>query len=208
MYSPSSLTLRAGSEIRETGGQLVGVAKVCDHPKYNPSNNWDYDFSVLKLETPLTLSSTVQTIAIQPEGEEVPTGVLGRVSGWGKLDFTATSLPWHLQTVEVPKSDDVKCAEAYAGYNITSRMTCYAYDEGGKSPCQVNHNLVILLSIHYNNRWQADSGGPVVANGKLTGVVSWSIRCADPKYPAVFCKISNSEIADHIKQCLKDFRSL
>lgn len=141
LYSPESLTLRGETEIRQSYGQLVGVAKVCDHPKYNPSNNWDYDFSVLKLKEPLTLSSGVQTIELQPEGEEVETGVFGTVSGWGKLDFTATSLPWHLQVVDVPKFDDLKCAEAYEGFNITSRMTCYGFNEGGKGPCQVNYKF-------------------------------------------------------------------
>ena len=36
-----------------------------------------------------------------------------------------------------------------------------------------------------------DSGGPVVCNGALTGVVSWGYDCAEPGYPGIYSSVAN-----------------
>jgi trypsin len=43
-----------------------------------------------------------------------------------------------------------------------------------------------------------DSGGPLAQNGTLIGVVSFTIHCADPKYPTVFGKVS--AVRDWLKE--------
>lgn len=137
VYSSRQLAVRAGTSIRGTGGQVAQVAEVCSHPKYNPSNSWDYDISVLKLSKSLELGSSVQTIQLVPQEEEVETGTLGTVSGWGRTSTSSPILPKILQAVDIPKVDDEECAAIYYPRNITSRMICYGY-EGGKGSCSVN----------------------------------------------------------------------
>lgn len=43
-----------------------------------------------------------------------------------------------------------------------------------------------------------DSGGPVVQDGQLVGLVSWSVGCARQGYPGVNTKIADPEIRKFI----------
>ena len=66
-----------------------------------------------------------------------------------------------------------ECNSAYADYDgITENMICAAVPGGGKVSCR------------------GDSGGPLVVGGKLAGIVSWGIGCADARYPGVYSNIA------------------
>ncbi|XP_062984501.1 serine protease 1-like [Elgaria multicarinata webbii] len=83
-----------------------------------------------------------------------------------------TNHPDVLQCLNAPILTDAEREAAYAG-QITPRMICVGFLEGGKGSCQ------------------GDSGGPVVCNGELQGVVSWGIGCALPGYPGVYTRVCN-----------------
>ena len=44
---------------------------------------------------------------------------------------------------------------------------------------------------------QGDSGGPVVCNSELQGVVSWGFGCAEKNHPGVYAKIKNQYVSQN-----------
>uniref|UniRef100_A0A8C6Y641 Peptidase S1 domain-containing protein n=1 Tax=Naja naja TaxID=35670 RepID=A0A8C6Y641_NAJNA len=99
------------------------------------------------------------------------TGAKCLVSGWGNTLSSGTHFPDLLQCLSIPVLSQSQCNKAYPG-KITNNMFCAGYMEGGKDSCQV------------------DSGGPVVCNGELQGVVSWG-GCALEGKPGVYVKVCN-----------------
>lgn len=65
-----------------SGGTLYKVSAITIHPNYNPSTIAN-DIAVLKLSTPLTLSSNVAIIAYATTTPSVSDGQIVNVAGWG-----------------------------------------------------------------------------------------------------------------------------
>lgn len=84
-------------------------------------------------------------------------------------------MPAHMYTVKLPIVNQEKCVTAYEDYNtsVTTNMICAGlFETGGVGSC--DH----------------DTGGPLVVDGILVGITSWSYGCARPKFPSVFTKVS------------------
>uniref|UniRef100_A0A182MAL4 trypsin n=1 Tax=Anopheles culicifacies TaxID=139723 RepID=A0A182MAL4_9DIPT len=80
-----SLAVRLGSSRHASGGTLVQVARVVEHPNYN-ENTIDYDYSLLELEGELTFSDAVQPVDLPEQDEPVEDGTMTTVSGWVDMD--------------------------------------------------------------------------------------------------------------------------
>ncbi|KAJ8932944.1 hypothetical protein NQ314_014323 [Rhamnusium bicolor] len=167
------LSIRAGSSILQSGGQLVNVTKIYQHPSFNP-DTIDYDISLLELAESIILTKSASVISLVDANIKIAPGTETIITGWGKEHESDNFIPNQLQVVEVPLVSNEICAEMYGGWGITDRMICAGYvGEGGKDACQ------------------GDSGGPLVVNGKLAGIVSWGYGCADPEFPGVYSNISS-----------------
>ncbi|KAK4878342.1 hypothetical protein RN001_010848 [Aquatica leii] len=172
-----SLSVRAGSNNAESGGEVVQVYEIRQHFSYDITTN-DYDVSVLRLATSLTQG---QIINIQPFEEEVPVDIVAVVTGWGATSEGGTG-PLQLQKVELNSISDSQCNMKY-GDKITTRMFCFA--SPNKDSCD------------------GDSGGPLVYDNKQIGIVSWGIGCARPEYPGVYTKISHRVLVQTLAFGLK-----
>uniref|UniRef100_A0A8C6QH43 Trypsin-like n=2 Tax=Nannospalax galili TaxID=1026970 RepID=A0A8C6QH43_NANGA len=165
----SGLQVRLGEhniDVLEGGEQFISPAKLIPHPKYN-GNTYDNDIMLIKLKSPATLNSRVSTISLP---KSCPTaGAQCLVSGWGNL---GGSYPALLQCLNAPVLSDSTCKNSYPG-KITSNMFCLGFLEGGKDSCD------------------GDSGGPVVCNGVVQGIVSWGTGCALRGKPGVYTKVCN-----------------
>ncbi|PSN49650.1 hypothetical protein C0J52_14795 [Blattella germanica] len=173
------------------GGRLAGVVSWgvgCGSPGYpgvyaNPCpDQCVHDLALMAalLEEKMPTLKTFHTSygsgvqAISLASSEPSVGQVATVSGWGTTSSGGSSLPTVLQVVQVPIVDRQQCSSAYSQYGgITARMICAAVENGGKDSCQ------------------GDSGKPLVADGRLTGVVSWGVGCGSPGYPGVYANVAS-----------------
>ncbi|KAF5291620.1 hypothetical protein FQA39_LY14342 [Lamprigera yunnana] len=119
-FTLDSLSVRAGSSLREEGGQVVNALKKIEHPEYNYLTV-ENDIAIVVLEQPLIFNDKVQTIEVL-EDDDVPVGTLATLTGWG---VTETGLlAKHLQKLVVPRVDDSSCEASYPGYKPNTQL-CY-----------------------------------------------------------------------------------
>ncbi|PVH94868.1 trypsin-like serine protease [Periconia macrospinosa] len=171
-YAVSSLTIRAGSLTRTSGGVTSGVTSKRVHPSYN-SNTYVNDVAILKLSTPIAESSTIKYATLATSGSDPASGTTLTVAGWGSTR-SGGSATTELRKVDVPVVARATCNSQYTpeGLSVTSDMFCAAFSNGGKDSCQ------------------GDSGGPIYdANKVLVGTVSWGIGCAQAGYPGVYQRV-------------------
>lgn len=173
------MQIRYGSSYRTTGGNIILVDKICQHPKYDPFKI-DFDVSVLTLVLSIETSALSKPIALHAANAVVARDAVATVSGWGRLTEGGT-IANQLQAVEVPKVDDDVCNALYEGA-ITGNMVCFGYpNEGGKDACQ------------------GDSGGPLILGDEQVGVVSWGYGCARPSLPGIYARVA--ALREHIDSC-------
>ncbi|KAM9277677.1 trypsin I-P1-like [Cariama cristata] len=155
--------------LSESTQQLINSAKVIRYPGYN-FITLDNDIMLIKLAEPAQLNRAVQTVPLPTSC--VAAGTTCLISGWGDTLSSINPYPDTLQCLKAPVLSSSECSKAYPG-QITKNMICLGFMEGGKDACK------------------GDSGGPVVCNGQLQGIVSWGIGCAQTGNPGVYTKVCN-----------------
>uniref|UniRef100_H2UMW2 trypsin n=1 Tax=Takifugu rubripes TaxID=31033 RepID=H2UMW2_TAKRU len=166
----SRIQVRLGEHniaVNEGTEQFINSAKVISHPNYN-SKNLDNDIMLIKLSSPAKLNSYVRTVSLPSGCARAGSSCL--ISGWGNTSSSGIDFPDSLMCLDAPILSDSSCRNSYPG-EITPNMFCAGFLEGGKDSCQV------------------DSGGPLVCNGQLQGVVSWGHGCAQKNKPGVYAKV-------------------
>ena len=131
-------SVRAGSDMRSQGGQLVDVKSIDMHPEYLPSGFY-YDIAMMKLSSNLNFNKRVWSVALPPMGYKVPDGADLLVSGWGTLEFRG-SAPERLQKVIVPAVSNEECELAYG--NIRAHKICAGIV--GRDACQGDSGKIII----------------------------------------------------------------
>lgn len=164
---PSTYTAVQGRDkLSDSGGQTSKITSIWVDPDYGKAGG--HDVAVMTLATPFT---GVPTLALETSTAADAAGAASVVYGWGSTEGTGPDDTF--QKVDVPVLGDAYCADAYAseGYTADGEI-CAGYEAGGKDSCQ------------------GDSGGPLVLNGRLFGVVSWGVGCADAGNPGVYAEVA------------------
>ncbi|XP_067002695.2 trypsin-1 isoform X1 [Anabrus simplex] len=152
-------------------GVVKNVVGVAIHKEYMPFSGHYNDIALLLLKDPFEFNDHIKPVTLPRQLEETATYTPATVIGWG-MNYTGGPIMTKLQTVEIEIVSDADCLEIYAGETHASNI-CAGVPEGGKGACI------------------GDSGGPLIADGKQVGVVSWSVMpCASKGYPVVFTEVS------------------
>lgn len=143
----NNITVRVGSEFLDKNGQLIVVEKIMIHSEFS-STLLTHNIALVRLTEDVTLSETVEIIPLA--SQEVDVGTQAYTSGWG-----GTS-PTHLNGVAVSLTSLTKCHHVYPKYGKFANV-CASVE--GKDHCK------------------GDKGGPLEADDKLIGIVSWGEGC-------------------------------
>ncbi|KAL2810617.1 trypsin-like serine protease [Aspergillus granulosus] len=177
--APADFTVRVGSSSYISGGTLVNVSNITKHPLFNQPIVFENDIAIMTLAENLTFGDSIQPLSLPAYA---PAGGLPRfpnageevfISGWGDTKTSGT-LQAQLRAVTVDVLDRTECKARYSDYviPITDGMFCNGVPGGGKGPCK------------------GDSGGPVVLDGVLAGIVSWGLGCGSEQRPQVSTNVA------------------
>ncbi|MBQ1445494.1 MAG: serine protease [Renibacterium sp.] len=171
--TPSFFSVNGGSANRTGGPNSSTVKSIWMAPDYNGST-FENDYAVLTLNT--NFSGPVATLETNPA--VYAAGTNATVLGWGTTASGSSNYQSKLRKVDVPITSDSACASAYPqgsskGTYYNDSMVCAGFAQGGKDSCQ------------------ADSGGPLVINGRLVGVVSWGYGCAGKNAYGVYTRVTS-----------------
>ncbi|KAF2904496.1 hypothetical protein ILUMI_01679 [Ignelater luminosus] len=148
------------------------IVKSIVHELYDTYTN-DYDIALLKVDSAFD-GKYERPIPLVDSDYEYDVGSEVTALGWGTTDADIGSVSDELNYVDVHIIDHGKCHDLLGGEStlqLTDRMVCAMAP--GKDACVY------------------DSGGPLIQNGLLIGIVSWGpIPCADPTEPGVYTKVS------------------
>ncbi|KAF2893273.1 hypothetical protein ILUMI_12901 [Ignelater luminosus] len=141
------------------------------HEKYD-ADELDYDIGLLRVNQPFDGKFEKPIKWVGNNYKYIP-NTNAYVLGWGSTDPSDFKVVTQLREAQIKLEDFNKCSKRYEekNYLLTDRMICAG--EEGKDACVY------------------DSGGPLIQNGALIGIVSWGTDvCADKHLPGVYSKIS------------------
>eukprot|EP00093_Oithona_nana_P008221 08221.XXX_505679_504487_1 [CDS] Oithona nana genome sequencing. len=139
-----------------------------------------HDIAILVMDKPFKFNNKIQPIKMMDfdESSQLKVGKKCKIAGWGEWDDDGPNeYPQYLQEVEVPIVDLDKCVSNYNDQNQQLVPTDFNFCAGGKQGI---------------DSCFGDSGGPIMCNGKLAGVVSFGPEgeCGIEHLPGVYTNIS------------------
>ena len=162
-------------DLKYRDGVAMNISEAFIHTGYDP-NTQDFDFALLRLPEPIEGSpyTYIRPVALPTKDLDFEPGTFCFVAGYG---FTkpGSNASAKLMIVQVPIVSDDDCKEVYKNHQITPRMFCAGFKEGGADACQ------------------GDGGGPLVCKDVgtwyLKGIVSWGRGCAVPGSYGVYANV-------------------
>ncbi|XP_048023193.1 LOW QUALITY PROTEIN: enteropeptidase [Megalobrama amblycephala] len=154
--------------------QIHYIDQIIMHKRYNRITK-ESDFALMHLQTPVNYTDYIQPICLPDPGAQIEEGRKCFIAGWGLLSENG-NVANVLQEAVVPLLSNTQCQEWLPEYNITDRILCAGYTEGGVDSCK------------------GDSGGPLMCEEAghwvLVGATSFGIGCGRPQRPGAYARVS------------------
>lgn len=177
-YKRDELYVRLGEydfkRYEETRARDFQVIEIREHEDYDRTT-YENDISILKIGRPTLFTSYIWPICMPPLGETWQ-GYNGVITGWGSQFFGGPH-SHTLMEVTVPIWPQKECENAFI-HRIAPTVLCAGSYEGGRDSCQGDSGSPLMVQLP-NNRWV------------VTGIVSWGVRCGEPKYPGVYTRVGS-----------------
>ncbi|XP_047534170.1 trypsin, alkaline B-like [Vanessa atalanta] len=166
--SVNQFRVRAGSSTASSGGTVHNANRIIIHPNYNEFtlNN---DIAVLRLSSQFSFGSNVRVGSIAGANYNLGDNQSVWAAGWGLTSFNGSPSE-NLRHIQLWTMNQNTCQNIY-GSVVTQNVLCAAPRVAGGICTQ-------------------DSGGPLLHNNVIVGVVSFGGRCGQAQFPGGFARVS------------------
>lgn len=173
------LTVVTGSTKISRNGKVYGIKSINCHPKYQYGleRSWENDLVVIRLNGSIKKGASQSPVRLP--GSDSSKGEHAILTGWGRSDPHGL-LHKILQKLAVTVIDNEDCQARYNNTILPSQLC--TFKRIGAGACK------------------GDSGSPLVSNGTLVGIFSWTTPCALGS-PDVFTRVYC--FLDFIKYAMK-----
>jgi len=157
----------------------------------------DFDFALLKLESPIDWTSypNIRPICLPDSVDTSSDGKKAIVTGWGNMAISVADtvkFPDQLREVTVKVISNRKCQRLYkkgdASFDknlITDDMICAGVATGGKDICQGDIGGPLITTADDND------GVTPGQNYHQIGVASWEYNCGIAEFPGVYARVTS-----------------
>ncbi|XP_059565324.1 granzyme B(G,H)-like isoform X2 [Myotis daubentonii] len=179
-----SITVTLGAhniKKQEKTQQKIPVKTAIPHPDYDKRKTTN-DIMLLQLKRNIKQTDAVKPLPL-PRGKDLPRpGDNCTVAGWGRVTRDGPSSDT-LQEVELTLQKDKKCKDVFNNYNKNIQL-CVGDPKEKKSS------------------FKGDSGGPLLCENKIQGIVSYGPKDGTP--PGVYTKVAS--FLPWIKETMKNLQ--
>lgn len=166
--------LASGSTLPQ-GATVSAPWRQWNHSSYN-STTFDNDVAVITLANPVTAKPIRMTTS--GDTASYASATEATLYGWGRTTSTTQDISETLKTATLPVNSDTTCKSAYGSEFVAGHMIC-----AGKAATGSDSGTTTACN--------GDSGGPLIVNGRIVGVVSWGVKnCVAEGAYSVFSKVS------------------
>ncbi|XP_043262964.1 trypsin-1-like [Colletes gigas] len=172
--APNTMEVVVGTVDVDNRVSVHQVEKIITHEKYSAEDSYVNDIALIKVKTRFVTSRQIAPVPLPKVNEVIPAKSLAVVSGWGSDKYGGATTK-QLMKARILIADQTKCRKVYKTLmmNIYDSHICANDPSVEKGACN------------------GDSGGPLTVDGKIVGIVSWSMACALTKYPTVYTRVTS-----------------